>query len=180
MRPAAVFDPADELCHSSHGTVHTPAAGLEQNHGDKSKYGGGQHNAVKAKGKLGNARVQDGSVVCPVPGNLKGPDQLNDLCQVLGAGKHQPGIPEHLKEHGKKENKESVAEPFAFHPFWHILSAGKTESSSQQSEELASSAVTVAVALCSPGYRDDQGDKEAEKAQPGKKNIKKSKYQISQ
>ena len=64
---------ADKLGHGSHRTVDAPASGLKESHGNQAEDRGSQHNAVKAKGKLGCSRVEDGSVIGPVPGKLKGP-----------------------------------------------------------------------------------------------------------
>ena len=70
---------ADELGHSSHGAVYAPAAGLKQHHGNESQYGGGQHHAVKSKGKLGCAGMEQSSVVGPVPWKLKDPQERHNL-----------------------------------------------------------------------------------------------------
>ena len=58
---------ADKLGHGSHRTVDAPASGLKESHGNQAEDRGSQHNAVKAKGKLGCSRVEDGSVIGPVP-----------------------------------------------------------------------------------------------------------------
>ena len=64
---------ADKLGHGAHRAVDAPASGLKQSHGNKAKDRGGQHDAVKAKRELGCSRVEQGSVISPVPGKLKGP-----------------------------------------------------------------------------------------------------------
>ena len=64
---------ADKLGHGSHGAVDAPASGLKECHGNQAEDRGSQHDAVEAKGKLGCSRVEDGSVIGPVPGKLKGP-----------------------------------------------------------------------------------------------------------
>ena len=63
-------------------------------------------------------------MICPVPGNFKGPQKSNYLAQVLSAGKYQIRIPEHLKKHDKKENQETITKPFALHPSGDIFFAG--------------------------------------------------------
>ena len=125
---------ADELCHGAHRTINTPAARLKQNHGNKAKNGGCKHNTVEAKGKLSNARMNEGSVICPMPGDFKSPKKSHNLSKILCAGKYQVGIPEHLEEHGEKENQKSITEPFTFHPFRNIFFSGKTEATSQKAE----------------------------------------------
>lgn len=121
----AVFGLADQLGHGAHGAVDTPAAGLEEHHGDQAQHGGGEHHAVKAEGKLGHAGVEQGSVVGPVPGQLEGPQQGDHLFEVPGPGKDQPGVPEHQEEHGKEEGQESVPENLALHPVGNVLFADR-------------------------------------------------------
>ena len=82
-----------ELRHGSHGAVDAPAAGLEEDHGDETQNGGGQHDAVKAEGELGDAGRKESAVIGPVPGQLEGPQQRHRLPQVLDAGKDQISIP---------------------------------------------------------------------------------------
>lgn len=91
----SLFYLTDQLCHGAHGTVDTPAAGLEQHHGDEAQDGRGQHNAVKTESKLRHAGVKESTVVSPVPGELKGPQQRDHLPQVLRSGKYQIGVPQH-------------------------------------------------------------------------------------
>ena len=45
----AVFHPADQLRHGTHGAVDTPASGLEKRHGQQAQNGRGEHDAVKAE-----------------------------------------------------------------------------------------------------------------------------------
>ena len=175
-----MFCLADQLRHSTHGTIYAPASGFIKKHGNKSKNCGCEHNAIKTKSELGNAGMEQRTVISPVSWQLKCPQNGYDLRKFLCTGKYQEGIPEHLKEHDKKENQESIPKPFAFHPFRNILFAGKSEIAAQKAEKLASSAVAVTVSFCSLYYRDDQGDKETKKSQPGKQDIKKSQYQICQ
>ena len=68
-----VFRLADELSHGAHGAVDAPAAGLEKYHGEKAQKRGSEHDAVKAEGKLRNARMQERSVIGPVPWQFKYP-----------------------------------------------------------------------------------------------------------
>ena len=49
----------------------------------------------------------------------------------------------------KKENKKAVAKPLALHPFWNIVVAGQAKPPAQQSEQLPSAAIAIAVALAS-------------------------------
>lgn len=70
---------ADQLGHGSHGTVYAPAAGLKKHHGNQSQYGRGKHNAVKSEGKLSCAGMKQGSMICPVPRELKGPQKGHSL-----------------------------------------------------------------------------------------------------
>ena len=70
---------ADQLCHRSHRAVDTPAAGLEQNHGKQAKDGGGQHDAIKPESELGDAGGKEGSMISPVPWQLKCPKQRYNL-----------------------------------------------------------------------------------------------------
>ena len=125
---------ADKLSHGAHRTINTPATGFKQNHGNKPKNGGGEHDAVESKGKLSNTGMDESAVICPMPRNFKSQQKSNNLLEILRAGKYQPGIPEHLEKHDKKENQKSVAEPFAFHPFRNIFFSGKTETAAQKTE----------------------------------------------
>src|SRR5699024_1861481 len=70
---SSVFRLADQLGHRSHRAVDTPAAWLEQHHGNKAQNGRGEHHAVKAEGKLGHAFMKQGSMIGPMPWELKGP-----------------------------------------------------------------------------------------------------------
>lgn len=47
-----IFGFANELGHGAHWAVDAPAAGLVGNHGDEAQNSGGEHDTVKAKGKL--------------------------------------------------------------------------------------------------------------------------------
>ena len=100
-----VFDPADQLGHGPHGAVDAPAPGLEQHHRNEAQDGGGEHYAVKAKGELGYARMEQRPVIGPAPGQLEGPEQSHGLSQLLSSGKDQICNPEHLEEHDEKENQ---------------------------------------------------------------------------
>lgn len=70
---------ANQLRHGSHGAVYTPGPGLKQQHRHKPQHRGGQHHTVKSKGKLGYALRKQGTMVGPVPGNLKGPQKRHRL-----------------------------------------------------------------------------------------------------
>ena len=144
----AVFCSADQLRHSTHGTIYAPASGFIKKHGNKSKNCGCEHNAIKTKSELGNAGMEQRTVISPVSWQLKCPQNGYDLRKFLCTGKYQEGIPEHLKEHDKKENQESIPKPFAFHPSRNIFSAREPKSSSNQRKKLSFSAVTVTVSLC--------------------------------
>ena len=91
----SVFRFTDQLSHRPHRAIDTPAARLEKDHSNQAQHGGGQHDAVKAEGKLCHTVVKDRSVVGPVPGQLKGPQQRDRLLEVLHSGEHEPGTPEH-------------------------------------------------------------------------------------
>ena len=143
------------------GAVDTPAAGLEEHHGDEPQHGGGEHDAVKAKGELGNAGMERRAVVSPVPGQLEGPQQRDRLLEILGPGEHQIGVPQHQKEHGKEKGQKAVAESLALHPAGDIFFAGKAEASAQHGEELPPSAVAVAIAFGPADHRDNEGNEEA-------------------
>ena len=112
---------ADELGHGPHRAVDAPAAGFKQGHGDQTKNCGGQHDAVKAKCKLGNPRMKQGSMVGPVPGQFKGPQECDYLFQASDVCENQISIPQHLEKHDKEKGQKSKAEPFAFHPHWNIF-----------------------------------------------------------
>ena len=47
-----IFGFANELGHGAHWAVDAPAAGFVGNHGDEAQNSGGEHDTVKAKGKL--------------------------------------------------------------------------------------------------------------------------------
>ncbi len=101
---------AYKLCHSSHGTIHTPGTGLKQNHGYEAQHGGGKHDTVKAEGELGGAVRKKGAVISPVPGKLKGPQKGYSHTKIPCPGKNQIRVPQHLKEHDKEENQKSISE----------------------------------------------------------------------
>ena len=84
------------------------------------------------------------------------------------------------KEHGKKESQKSIAEPFAFHPFWDVFPPGQTKPTAQQREALASAAVAVAVAFCPFHNRDDQRNEKTKQSQPREQDIKKAQDQVGQ
>ena len=75
----SVFCFADKLSHGAHGTVDTPGAGLKQYHGDNPQNGGGQHDAVEAKGKLGGPQGKAGAVIGVLPGQAEGPQHCDCL-----------------------------------------------------------------------------------------------------
>ncbi len=174
------FCHADELRHRSHRAVYAPASRFIQDHGNQSQNRGGKHHAVKSKGKLRNSRMKKRTVIRPIPRNLKGPQKRNHLFQIRYSGKHKRRIPEHLKKHHKKENQKAVTKASALHPAWNIFFSRESQTSSQNSKQLPSSAVTVAIPLISFHTGNDQWYKKAEKPQPRKKDIKKSQNQISQ
>ena len=138
------FSFADQLGHGSHRAVNTPAPRLKQRHSDQAQNGGSQHYAVKTESKLRGARVEQGSMIGPVPGQLKGPEQRNSLLKISGSGKHKVSIPEHLHKHHQKEKQKTIAKNLAFHPSGNIFFSGKAKASAQKSEQLPSSAVAVA------------------------------------
>ena len=105
-------------------------------------------------------------MIGPAPRQLKCPKKRYGLPQILCACEDKIGAPKHLEEHGKEEDKEAVAEPFALHPFWHILLEGQAEPSADQPKELPSSAITIAVAFCPFGDGDDQRNEKAKEAKP--------------
>ena len=176
----SAFGLADQLRHGAHGAVDAPAAGLEQEHGDKPKNGGGQHDAVKSKRELGDAGVQERSVVDPMPRQTESPQQCHCLFKILGAAKYQVCIPQHLEKHDEKEDQKAIAEPLALHPAGNVLFSGQTEPSTQQAKQLSSAAVAVAVALCPFGDRNDQRDEKTQQPQPRKQNVEKAQDQIGQ
>ena len=141
---------ANQLGHRPHGAIYTPATGFEPHHGDQSQHRGGQHHAVKSKSELSHAGMEQGAMIGPIPRNLEGPQQCDYLPEILGPCKDQVCIPEHLEKHDEKPNQETVAERFAFHPFWDVLFPGEAKPAAQQAEYLSPTAVTVAVALCPP------------------------------
>lgn len=94
---------AYELRHGSHGAVHAPGAGLEEDHGKQPQHGGGEHHAVEAKGKLRDAVRKEGAMVGPAPWELKCPQQCNHRVQASGAGEDEPCVPQHEEEHDKEE-----------------------------------------------------------------------------
>lgn len=105
-------------------------------------------------------------MISPAPRQLKCPEKRYGLPQILCARKDEISIPKHLEEHDKKEDEETVAEPFALHPFRYILLAGQAESSSYQPKQLPSSTITIAVAFRPFCDGDDQRDEKTEKPQP--------------
>ena len=69
----AVFCSADQLRHSTHGTIYAPAPGFIEKHCNKTKDRGCEHNAVKAESKLGSAGMEQRTVISPVPWKFKSP-----------------------------------------------------------------------------------------------------------
>ena len=171
---------ADQLGHGAHRAVDAPATGLEEDHRHQAQHGGSEHDAVEAEGKLGHAGVEQRAVVGPLPGKLEGPQQGDDLLEILGAGKDQPGVPEHHEEHHKEKGQKAVAECLAFHPAGNIVFAGQPEPAAQQSKELAPAAIAVAVRFAARSDRDDQRQKETGQTQPGKQDVEKSQHQVEQ
>ncbi len=176
----AVFRLADELGHGSHGTVNTPAAGLEQDHCDKSQYRGCQHHAVKAEGELGCAGMEQRAVIGPVPRQLECPEQRDNLPKIPGSRKNQICIPEHLEKHEEEPDQEAISKGLALHPFGNVLFPGKAKTPSQQAEHLPPAAIAVAVAFRSTDNGDDQRDEKEEQADPGKQDVEKTQDQIGQ
>ena len=179
QRTPAVFGPADQLGHGSHGTVDAPGAGFAEDHGYQAQHRGGKHYAVKTEGELGDPGGR-AAVVGPLPGQAEGPQQSHYLPQILRAGEYQSGGEEHLAKHHQEKDEKAVAEPAAFHPGGDVPPAGKTKAPAQQGKELPAAAVAVAVPLGAAGNGNDQWDQEARQAQPGEENVEKSQTQIRQ
>ena len=56
---------ANQLGHGPHGAVDAPAARLEQNHGDQTEDGGGQHHTIESEGKLRHTGMEQRPVIGP-------------------------------------------------------------------------------------------------------------------
>ena len=112
-----VFQLADGLSHGAHGAEGAPAAGLEKYHHDEADEGGGEHQAVEAKAKLGNPVGHGACGVGPAPGNTDCPKQFDGFLQGGGSRSHQIGLKNDVAEHGQKENQKAVAEPLGRKPF---------------------------------------------------------------
>ena len=80
----------------------------------------------------------------------------------------------------QEEYQETISESSAFHPGGNVTLSRQTELSAQQSKQLSSSAVAVAVALVSLDQRNNQRNKKAKQAQPGKQDIEESQNQIGE
>lgn len=171
---------AYHLRHGSHGAVDTPGTGAEQDHGDQTKDGGGQHDAVESECKLGHPQRHAVSMIRMVPGKAEGPQDRHYLFQARGTPEHQPGIKQHLAEHEQEEDQETVTEPFGFHPARNRTAWRKVKLAPKYGKQLSPAAVTVAVEFGSCYYGDCQGDQEADQAQPCKHDIEKAKDQIGE
>ena len=168
---------ADELGHGAHGAVDAPGAGFEEDHGDETQKGGGEHHAVEAEGELGHPGREGGAVIRPVPGGFEHPEDGDGFFEIR-AGEDQIGVPEHHKEHGEEEDQETVAEAFALQPTGHILFTGEAETAAQQSEELASVAVAVAESLTAADDGDEQRQEKGDQAEPGEHDIEKAQRKV--
>ena len=127
---------AEKLRHGAHRAIDAPVAGVEEGHGYEPQHGGNEHDAVESKSKLSHTRVEQGAIVGPMPEHLKGPQQGDNLLEILGVGEDHPGVPQHHEEHHKVKGQKNVAEPLAFHPVGDIVLAGQPEPAVQQSKEL--------------------------------------------
>ena len=114
-----------------------------------------------------------------MPGKAEGPQQRHYLAQIPGALKDQRGIEKHLPEQDHKKGQESVAEPLGTEPCGGRAAAGQVKFAAQQSKELSTPAVGVAVSLASGHQGDDDGDNKTDQSQPGEQNVKKSQNQVS-
>ena len=77
-----------------------------------------------------------------------------------------------------EKDQESITEDLALHPARDILLPGKAGPATQQAEQLAASAVAIAVTLGSFRDGDDQRNEEAEQSQPCKQDIEESQHQM--
>ena len=119
-------------------------------------------------------------MVSPVPGQLKCPQQCHNLTQILRTCKNKCRSCQHLKEHNKKENQESIPKPFAFHSTRNILFSGEPNPSAQQLKQLSTSTKAIAVSFFTAGYCHNQRNKETQQPQPCKQYIQKAENQVSQ
>ena len=108
-----------------------------------------------------------------MPRQLKYPQERDRLGKG-SAGKHLIGAEQHEPEHYHKESQESVAEPGASQKFRRRHIAGQFQLIAQQSQELATAAIAVAVGLAASEYGDEQRYAEKQHAQPGEQYIEKS------
>lgn len=123
--------------------------------------------------------MQQRSVIGPVPRQLERPQKRYRLPEILCACEHQIGVPQHQEKHGEEKDQESITEDLALHPARDILLPGKAEPATQQAEQLAASAVAIAVTLGSFRDGDDQRNEEAEQSQPCKQDVEESQHQIA-
>ena len=64
-------------------------------------------------------------MICPVPGEADGPEQGDDLTQILCAREYQPGIEQHLEKHDEEKGKESIPERLGAQKGRNIFLSGK-------------------------------------------------------
>ena len=168
---------ADQLRHGAHRAVDTPAARFEEKHCDHAQGRGGEHQAVEAVGELsGPGRGR--SVVRPLPGQFEGPEEFNELAEFFCSRKDLPAVPEHQREHGHKEGQKAEAKPSAAQKFRRVPVGRETQLAAQQREELPPAAVSAAVGLAAAEERNQQGNGEAEQAQPGEEDVEAAQQQV--
>ena len=105
------FKFADSLRHRSHRAEGAPGAGTEEQHEDEADEGRSEHEAVEAEAELGDPIGEEALCVCPAPGNIYRPEELDDLPKAFRAGSDEICLEKHVGEHRHEERQKSVAEP---------------------------------------------------------------------
>ena len=102
---------ADELSHVAHRTENTPGSRTVEDGEKHTHYQGSEHDAIETEGKLSLPGFYLYRI-CPVPGNIKGPEQMNGLMEILCSLCHHHCEDDHLDEEEHEEEQESMTEPF--------------------------------------------------------------------
>lgn len=178
IRMAPMPQLTDSLGHGPHGAECTPGPGLEKRHDDQADQQRGQHQAVKAKAELRGPIRDHAGRIGPPPRDTERPEKFDRLPQVGRSGAHQPGLKQHIPEHGEKENQKAVPEPLGIHPGGRRPVAGAFEIATQLHAQLSASAQVVAEPFVATEYRKSQGQQKIDHPQPGKQDIEEAKGKI--
>ncbi len=107
-----MFPFANQLCHSPHRTESTPGPRLIEYHYNQPKQKRGQHQAVKAKAELCNPVRYKARRIGPAPRHAESPEKFDCFPQGRDARTDQPGLKQHIPEHGQEKGKEAISKPF--------------------------------------------------------------------